>query len=108
MLHLPDLIRDLGFILSAAALVTLFCKFLRQPVVLGYLIAGFLVGPHFPFMPTIRDTESVKVWAEIGVIFLLFGLGLEFSFRKLLQVGRSASITAIFEVVCMLGLGFLL
>lgn len=106
MIHLPEIIKDLCFILAVAGLVTLVCKFLRQPVVLGYLIAGFLVSPHVPFLPTVSDTESVKVWAEIGVIFLLFGLGLEFSFKKLAQVGRSASITAVFEVVFMLALGF--
>lgn len=106
MLHLPDLIRDLGIILVAAAAVTLICKILRQPVVLGYLIAGFLVSRHVPFIPTVKDEASVKVWAEIGVIFLLFGLGLEFSFKKLVKVGRSASITAIIEVIFMLGLGF--
>lgn len=107
MLHLPDLIRDLGIILAAATVVILACKALRQPVVLGYLIAGFLVSRHFPFLPSVRDEASIKVWAEIGVIFLLFGLGLEFSFRKLVKVGRSAAVTAVFEVAFMLGLGFL-
>lgn len=106
MIHLPDLIRDLGFILMTAAAVTILCKFLRQPVVLGYLIAGFLVGPHVPWVPNITDTESIKVWAEIGVIFLLFGLGLEFSFKKLVKVGGSSSITALFEISFMLMAGF--
>ncbi len=108
MLHLPDLIRDLGVILAAAAVVTLLCKFFRQQVVLGYLIAGFLVSRHVPYLPTVKDEASVKVWAEIGVIFLLFGLGLEFSFKKLAKVGRRASITGLFEVTFMLCLGFLL
>lgn len=107
MLHLPDIIRDLGIILAAGAVVTLLCKALRQPVVLGYLIAGFLVSRHVPFFPTVRDEASVKIWAEAGVIFLLFGLGLEFSFKKLVQVGKSASITALFEIGFMLGLGYL-
>lgn len=107
MLHLPDIIRDLGIILSAAAAVTLICRFLRQPAVLGYLIAGFLVSRHVPFLPTVKDEASIKVWAEIGVIFLLFGLGLEFSFKKLAKVGKSATITAVFEVAAMLGLGYL-
>jgi CPA2 family monovalent cation:H+ antiporter-2 len=107
MNHLPDLIRDLGFILITAACVTLIFKRLRQPAVLGYLIAGFFLGPHFPFFIHIQDIESVNIWAEIGVIFLLFGLGLEFSFKKLSRVGKSAGITAFVEASFMLGLGFL-
>ncbi len=107
VIHLPQLISDLGFILVTAAIVTLLFRRLKQPVVLGYLIAGFLLGPHVPYLPTVSDPESVKVWAEIGVIFLLFGLGLEFSFKKLARVGKSASITALFEVVSMVGIGFL-
>lgn len=106
MAHLPELIRDLCFILVTAAVVTLVFRKLRQPVVLGYLIAGFLLGPHVPYLPTVTDVESIKVWAEIGIIFLLFGLGLEFSFKKLAQVGKSASITAVFEILFMLGLGY--
>jgi CPA2 family monovalent cation:H+ antiporter-2 len=106
MVHLPPLIQDLGIILVTAALVSLIFKSLKQPVVLGYLIAGVLVGPHFSFMPTVVDTESLKVWAEIGVIFLLFSLGLEFSFKKLTQVGVSASITGVFEILFMLFIGF--
>ncbi|MGE3758768.1 MAG: cation:proton antiporter, partial [Pseudobdellovibrionaceae bacterium] len=107
MIHLPSLIQDLAFILMTAAIVVLICKQLKQPVVLGYLIAGFLVGPHVPIIPTVTDFESIKVWAEIGVIFLLFGLGLEFSFKKLARVGKSAAIVGIIEVVFMLGLGFM-
>lgn len=107
MIHLPELISDLGFILVTAAVVTLLFRRLRQPVVLGYLIAGFLLGPNISFMPTVSDSGSVRVWAEIGVIFLLFSLGLEFSFKKLAHVGKSASITALFEVVAMVGIGFL-
>ena len=107
MIHLPDLIQDLGLILMAAALVTILFKKLKQPVVLGYLIAGFLVGPNFAFLPTVKDHASILIWAEIGVIFMLFGLGLEFSFKKLKKVGKSASITASFEILCMLGCGYL-
>lgn len=107
MIHLPDIIRDLGIILITAGMTTMIFKKLKQPVVLGYIIAGFLVGPHFTFFPTIIDNESVSVWAELGVIFLLFSLGLEFSFKKLAKVGGSASITAIVEVISMLGLGYL-
>lgn len=107
MAHLPELIRDLGFILITAAFVTLLFKRLHQPVVLGYLIAGFFLGPNFPFFIHVQDTQSVHIWAEIGVIFLLFGLGLEFSFKKLSRVGKSAGITAFVEAAFMLGIGFL-
>lgn len=107
MAHLPELIRDLGFILITAAFVTLLFKRLKQPVVLGYLLAGFFLSPNFPFFIHVQDTQSVHIWAEIGVIFLLFGLGLEFSFKKLSRVGRSAGITAFVEAVFMLGIGFL-
>lgn len=106
MLHLPVLITDLGLILAAAAVTTLLFKKIKQPLVLGYILAGLLVGPHIRFIPTVTDNESIHIWAEIGVIFLLFSLGLEFSFKKLVKVGGSASITAIVEVVCMLLIGF--
>src|SRR5262245_14305547 len=105
MMHLPSLIEDLGLLLGTGAVITLLFRKLRQPLVLGYIITGMLVGPHFAFMPTLKDTESVKIWAEIGVIFLLFGLGLEFSFKKLARVGMPASITALVEVVFMVALG---
>lgn len=107
MNHLPPLIADLGFILITASAVTLLFKKLGQPAVLGYILAGFLLGPNIPFVPTITDTASVKVWAEMGVIVLLFGLGLEFSFKKLLHVGRVASTIAVVEVVAMLAMGYL-
>lgn len=107
-MHLPHLIQDLAYTLLIAAFVTLIFKRLKQPVVLGYLIAGFLVSPYFPLSPSVVDSEGIKVWAEIGVIFLLFGLGLEFSFRKLLEVGRQASVTAVMEILVMLGAGYAL
>lgn len=107
MIHLPELISDLGVILMTAAAVTLIFRKIKQPVVLGYLIAGFLVGPYVPLLPTVQDRASITVWAEIGVIVLLFGLGLEFSFKKLASVGKSASVIAIFEVIFMLGVGYL-
>jgi CPA2 family monovalent cation:H+ antiporter-2 len=108
MVHLPTLVTDLGIILIVGALVTLLFKKLKQPLVLGYLIAGFFVSPHFPWLPTVRDPASISIWAEIGVIFLLFGLGLEFSFKKLISVGGSATLTAVFEVLFMLGIGYLI
>lgn len=106
MIHLPVLITDLGLILAAAGITTLLFKKIKQPLVLGYILAGLLVGPHIHFVPTVTDKESINIWAEIGVIFLLFSLGLEFSFKKLVKVGGSASITAIVEVVFMLLIGF--
>ncbi|AFD05475.1 cation:proton antiporter domain-containing protein [Solitalea canadensis] len=107
MIHLPHLITDLALILASAGVTMLIFKKLKQPVVLGYLIAGLLVGPNFTLFPTISEIDSIKIWAEIGVIFLLFSLGLEFSFKKLVKVGGSASITAIVEVISMLGIGYL-
>lgn len=99
MAHLPHLITDLALILGAAAVITLLFKWLKQPLVLGYIIAGFLVSPYFNFTPTVIDKESIETLAEIGVIFLLFSLGLEFSFKKLVRVGGSASITALIEII---------
>lgn len=96
--HLPDLIRDLALILMAGAITTIIFKRIKQPLVLGYIIAGFLVGPYFNLFPTVADHENVEIWAEIGVIFLLFSLGLEFSFKKLIRVGGAASVTALVEI----------
>lgn len=107
MTHLPNLIMDLGLILGAAGVMTLIFKKLKQPLVLGYIIAGLLVGPHVGLFPTIADVENINIWAEIGVIFLLFSLGLEFSFKKLVKVGGSSAIMAFVEVVVMLLLGYL-
>jgi CPA2 family monovalent cation:H+ antiporter-2 len=106
MSHLPVLIIDLALILAAAGVTTLLFKKIQQPLVLGYILAGLLVGPHVKFIPTVTDNESIHIWAEIGVIFLLFSLGLEFSFKKLVKVGGSASVTAVVEVVSMLLIGF--
>src|ERR1044072_181000 len=106
--HLPDLISDLALILGAAAISTLIFKRLKQPLVLGYIIAGFLVGPYFNFIPTVVDKANIETLAEIGVIFLLFSLGLEFSFKKLIRVGGSASITALVEIVFITVAGFFL
>lgn len=106
MAHLPVLIKDLALILGAAGIITIFFKKLKQPVVLGYIIAGLLVGPNFKLFPTIGDVEGIKIWAEIGVVFLLFALGLEFSFKKLVKVGGSAAITGITELSFMMMLGY--
>jgi CPA2 family monovalent cation:H+ antiporter-2 len=107
MAHLPHLITDLALILAVAGVTTLLFKKINQPVVLGYIIAGFLVGPHVSLLPTVADPEGIKVWSEIGVIFLLFSLGLEFSFRKLAKVGGSAFVTALVGISLMNGIGFL-
>lgn len=108
MTHLPYLIKDLGLILIMAGITSLIFKRLKQPIVLGYILAGFLVSPYFSFFPTISEPQDIKIWAEIGVIFLLFTLGLEFSFKKLMHIGGAASITAFTEVSAMLVIGFVL
>ncbi|HEX6223273.1 MAG TPA: cation:proton antiporter, partial [Chryseolinea sp.] len=104
--HLPDLIRDLALILIAGATTTLIFRKIKQPLVLGYIIAGFLVGPYFNFFPTVADSENIETLAEIGVIFLLFTLGLEFSFKKLMRVGGAASITAFVEIAFITVAGY--
>lgn len=104
--HLPDLINDLALILITGAAATIIFRKIKQPLVLGYIIAGFLVGPYFHLFPTVADKENIKILAEIGVIFLLFSLGLEFSFKKLLRVGGSASITALVEIVVITVAGY--
>lgn len=101
MHHTPALISDLGLILSVAAVTTLVFKKIKQPLVLGYIIAGMLVGPNVPLLPSVLDEASIQVWSQLGVIFLLFSLGLEFSFKKVMKVGGSAGITALFTVVFM-------
>ncbi|PWJ59264.1 CPA2 family monovalent cation:H+ antiporter-2 [Dyadobacter jejuensis] len=106
MSHVPQLIVDLSLILAIAGIITLIFKKLNQPVVLGYILAGLLVGPNISIFPTITDIKTIEIWAEIGVIFLLFNLGLEFSFKKLVKVGNTAAITGLFEVTMMLGIGF--
>lgn len=97
--HLPKLIEDLALILIVAAFVVLLFRKIKQPLVLGYIIAGFLVSPNLNIFPSVVDSANIKTLAEIGVIFLLFSLGLEFSFKKLMNVGGSASITAFVEII---------
>ena len=92
MAHLPPIVADLAMILLVAGITTILFKKLNQPLVLGYIIAGFITGPHFNFFPTVSDTANINAWSEIGVIFLLFALGLEFSFYKLKSVGSTAFI----------------
>lgn len=106
--HLPKLIEDLALILITGAITTLLFRSIKQPLVLGYIIAGLLVGPHMSLTPTVVDTTNVKTLADIGVIFLLFSLGLEFSFKKLMRVGGSASITAFVEIIFITLSGYFL
>ena len=100
------LIVDLTLITIYAGLTTLFCKKFKQPIVLGYVLAGILAGPYFNLLPTVSDKENLTLWGDIGVIFLLFGLGLEFSFKKMMNVGKSAMITANSNVLFMLFIGY--
>ncbi len=102
------LVADLALILTSAGVVTILFKLLKQPLVLGYLVVGFLVGPNLHLFPTVKDVADVEVWSEIGIIFMMFGLGLEFSFKKLFSVGSKAFITAFVGIVGMIGVGALL
>lgn len=105
MNHLPDLIKDLALILAVAGIVALIFKRLKQPLVLGYIVAGFLAGPHLVWIPTIRDINDVQVWADIGVIVLLFSLGLEFSFKKIVRMGGAPIIAVSVIIFSMMLLG---
>ena len=102
------LVADLALILTSAGVVTVIFKLLKQPLVLGYLVAGFLVGPHLHIFPTVTDVAEVEVWSEIGIIFMMFAVGLEFSFKKLMSVGSKAFITAFVGIIGMIGVGALL
>lgn len=107
MAELPTLIKDLALILMVAGAVTLIFKRMKQPLVLGYVVAGFLVSPHMPYTMSVIDKVNIHTWADIGVMFLLFSLGLDFSFKKILKMGMSpiiAAITIIFSMM-MLGIG---
>ena len=108
MESLPALFSDLALILVTAGITTVIFKWLKQPVVLGYIIAGFLIGPNFEWFPVISDHTSVETWSEIGMVFMLFGIGLEFSFKKLKKVGGTVGVTALTELVTMCVVGFLL
>ena len=106
MSELPVLIEDLALILTVAGVVTLVFKRLKQPLVLGYIVAGFLVSPHMPYTASVADMSSIHLWADIGVMFLLFSLGLDFSFKKILKMGASPviSVTSIIFFMSMLGM----
>ena len=105
MSDLAPLISDLALILVCAGIMTLIFKKLKQPLVLGYIVAGFVASPHFAFTPSVVDAENINIWSQIGVIFLLFALGLDFSFKKLVKVGGTAVIAACIIIVCMIMVG---
>jgi len=105
MHSLPPLISDLALILIVAGLVTVLFKRLKQPLVLGYIVAGFLAGPHMPYMPTVQDHSSIETWSSIGVIFLMFSLGLEFSIKKIAAMGMRPILAAAMVMGCMIGVG---
>jgi len=105
MAELPALIEDLALILTVAGIVTLIFKRLKQPLVLGYIVAGFLVSPNMPYTTSVVDMASVHLWADIGVMFLLFSLGLDFSFKKILRMGASPIISTCTIIFCMSMLG---
>jgi CPA2 family monovalent cation:H+ antiporter-2 len=107
MSSLEPLIADLALILIFAGVMTLLFKSLKQPIVLGYIVAGFLASPNMPYMPSVTDGHSVHVWSEIGVIFLLFALGLEFSFKKILKMGAAPIIAAMAIILGMMYVGSL-
>ena len=105
MSQLEPLIADLALILICAGAMTLLFKRLKQPVVLGYIVAGFLASPNMPYMPSVTDLHGIHLWSEIGVIFLLFALGLEFSFRKILRMGAAPIIAACAIIMGMMLVG---
>ena len=107
MAELPALIQDLALMLVVAGVVTLIFKRLKQPLVLGYVVAGFLVSPHMPYTASVVDQENIHLWADIGVMFLLFSLGLDFSFKKILKMGASPIISTITIIFCMSMLGII-
>ena len=105
MNELPYLVKDLALILIVAGIVTVVFKKLKQPLVLGYVMAGFLVSPHMPYTMSVIDRDDISTWGEIGVIFLLFSLGLDFSFKKIMKMGASPIISTCSIVFCMMVLG---
>lgn len=105
MSPLPPIFLDLAIILFTAGVITVIFKWLKQPLVLGYIVAGFFIGPYFPWFPAISDEADVHVWSDIGIVFLMFALGLEFSIKKLKKVGATGAITAFTELAIMFVMG---
>src|SRR2546422_11311260 len=105
-MHSLEFLRDLAAVMIVAGLVTILFHRFKQPVVLGYILAGVIIGPHTPPSPLIHDEETINTLAHLGVILLMFSLGLEFSLRKLRQVGGTAFIAAFLEILLMVWLGY--
>lgn len=105
-MHIETLIKDLAFILILGGVTTVLFKWLKQPVVLGYIVAGFLASPNFEYLPSVTSEENIEFWAQLGIVVLLFSLGIEFSFKKLVNAGGSAVVTALIIVTGMMGVGF--
>lgn len=108
MSSLPPIFLDLAIILVTAGVITVIFKWLKQPLVLGYIVAGFFIGPYFPWFPAVSDVSNINVWSDIGVVFLMFALGLEFNIKKLKKVGATGAITALSELAVMFVVGNLL
>lgn len=106
MSEIPHLINDLSLILIVASVVTLIFKRLKQPLALGYIVAGFLVSPHMPYIPSIVDRSDIQTWADIGVIFLLFSMGLDFSIKKIAKLGAMPIVTVVMLGIAMFGIGY--
>ena len=100
MSEVAPLISDLAIILIIAGIVTVIFKWLKQPVILGYIVAGIMAGPSVSLVPTVSDPANIKIWADIGVIFLLFAMGLDFSFKKLINVGITAIVATVTIECC--------
>lgn len=107
-LQINTLITDLALILTLGAVATIIFKLLKQPVVLGYIVAGFIASPHFAYSPSVGNEANIEFWAQLGIVVLLFSLGLEFSFKKLINAGVSAIVTALIIVCGMMATGFLI
>ena len=105
-MHIPTLISDLAVMMLTAGITTIVFKKLKQPLILGYIFAGFLISPYFPLFTTVTDTHSIHTWSEIGIIFLMFHLGLEFNLHKLASVGSTAIVTTASGVAGMLVIGY--
>jgi len=105
MSELEPMMADLALILICASAMTLLFKYMKRPLVLGYIVAGFLASPNMPYMPSVTDMEGVHLWSDIGVVFLLFALGLEFSFRKILRMGAAPIIAACSVIFGMMLVG---
>src|SRR5436190_9446120 len=105
-MHEIAFLQDLAVVMIVAGLVTVVCHRFKQPVVLGYILAGVIIGPHTPPFPFIHQEETIRTLSDLGVILLMFSLGLEFSLRKLKQVGVSALLAAVLEILLMFWVGY--